>query len=164
MHDRQPEALRQFALGQREFERVPASQANHVEALANLAEQMRHSGHRRSLPKRKDHLPADRRIDIRHQPIDPRKVRMPLAHLRYPFVRDDGHRAVGDRHNIVVQALEGVAMEIGEVSGDVDFQDLAFSARQILRPEQPALQKENARFQILSRADQGLVGLDPPRF
>ena len=71
-------------------------------------------------------------------------MRVLLRHLLEALVRDDADRAVGDADHVVLKRLERKGMQVGEVAGDVNFHDLPLAGRQVLRPNEPTVEEEQA--------------------
>ncbi len=59
-------------------------------------------------------------------------------------MRHDGDRAIAQRHQVVVEALQREAMKVREVPGDVQFRHLAFATGKILAPCQPSVEEQQA--------------------
>src|SRR4029079_6114620 len=106
---------------------------------------MRHAGYRRALAKRKRELAVDRRIDIGREPISASKTRKAFYHVLEPFVGHDRERAFAQGHHIMVEPLEGEAVEVVKVARDVEFVHRALAARKVLAARHPAVEQDEAR-------------------
>ena len=78
-------------------------------------------------------------------------------------MRHHSNGAIAHRHDVVIEAFEREAVQVGEIAGDVELGHLPLAARQILAARQPALEQHQARTQIFARPDEDLVGAEIAR-
>lgn len=69
--------------------------------------------------------------------------------------------AVAERQHVMVEAFEREAVEISEITGDVEFGHLTLTAGEVLASCKPPVEQENARTELFSSSDQNLIGAYP---
>jgi hypothetical protein len=77
-------------------------------------------------------------------------------------VRNDRDIAVGERGNVMIEALQREAVKVGKIAGDVELHHLPLAAREILASGKPAIDQQQAVAELLAGSDDNLIGGHKP--
>src|SRR3712207_6235889 len=104
----------------------------------------------RFLPASHEPLPVHGTVQGRVQPQQARQMRVALGDLADGLMRHVRDYTGGERHNAVVHPLEHEAVQIDEVTADMDGADPALAVAQDLVAPYEALQEEFALARTIS--------------
>ncbi len=102
-----------------------------VEAHVHLAYQVGDAGERIPAADRDYAFAMDSGVDQSREPQEAGEVRLFLRHPADRLVWDERDGDAGEGADMMVQPLEKEAVEVDEVSGDVQLHDLALALRQV---------------------------------
>jgi hypothetical protein len=87
-----------------------------------------------------------------------------VRELPKPFMWNNGHNAIGQRHQIMVEMLQRESVEVGEISRDMQCRNLAHARLHMHRTAKPAVDQQDAVLELLPFSDESLVRWDPSGF
>ncbi len=119
MHGRDAEAIGQLYLRNRKLKSAVSGPAYSLEAPEKLNKEVRHSGSRRSAPDIDDPFPEDCRVDQCFPPKRRSHVRALSVQLPQSIMRNEAELTRRERYEIMVHDLEVEALEIGNLTGNM---------------------------------------------
>jgi hypothetical protein len=132
MHGREAEGVAELGLRERHRESLAVGQADRVELRVQLAEEVRDALVSLPAAKARHPLSENGRLDERVAPEHVADARVRADEGANRLVRDERDLARDARRQRVVHDLDVEALQIGDVAGDMEGEDLPLSAGQDL--------------------------------
>lgn len=154
---RQAHGLAQLFLSQRHREAVAGDMADHAKPLAKLDDQVRQPIVGRALSDIDDPLAEYCRIEQGVAPEDVANRRPGANEVPHRGMSDDGERALGERNQVVIHRRKVEILQIRQIAGNVDREDLPVAVRNGFGANAKAIHDETAFAWPVAVAQHGLV-------
>jgi hypothetical protein len=118
---------------------------------------MRDAGRSVAAPHSDHPLAKDRGVDERVTPEDIAEPRKVAGEISYAVMWDESDRALHQRAEIVVHRFEMQALQIRDITGDMERENLARAGFQYLIAAQPTIDYETALCRPVPFADQVVI-------